>query len=396
MGEERHDVVVIGGGNAGVSLAARLLRQGRRRVTLIESQPVHRYRPLLNYVGAGEAGMASLERPAHAVVPDGCAWIHDEVVSVDPDSSVVRTRQGRLLRYTTLVVCPGLEEDWDAVPGLRDAYDLGWAGSTFVVATAPWVWPALRSAREGTVVFTVPPEPAPCGATALKPLFMACDHWRRTGALPGLDVRLVLPGTSPTGLAKADERLECLLSSYGVDVLRGARVDRVDVEDRSLDVISDQGRATLGGVTYAHVVPPYRAPSWVAGSDLAGGSPAGLVDVDPETMRHRRHPSVWSLCDVADLGTRPSGGALRNQVDVLADNIAAADEGGALRRYDGYTVMPITVSRRRLMLVEVDRDGRPSPSVPLLDLTRPRRTTWLFDRYGLPVTYFRRILRGKV
>jgi sulfide:quinone oxidoreductase len=58
--------------------------------------------------------------------------------------------------------------------------------------------------------------------------------------------------------------------------------------------------------------------------------------------------------------------------------------------------MPITVSRRRLMLVEIDRDGRPAPSVPLVDLTRPRRTTWLFDRYGLPVTYFRRILRGKV
>lgn len=399
MGEDRHDIVVVGGGNAGVSLAARLMRRGRRTVTLVESQPVHRYRPLLNYVGAGEAGMSSLERPAHAVVPDGCSWIQDEVVSVDPASSVVRTRQGRELGYGTLVVCPGLEEDWDAVPGLRGAYHAGWAGSTFVVDTASRVWPALRSLREGTVVFTVPPEPAPCGATALKPLFMACDHWRRTGVLPAIDVRLVLPGDSPTGLAKADERLDQLLASYGVDVLRGARVDRIDVEDRSVEVTSDRGPVIVRDVTYAHVVPPYRAPSWVPASGLAGESPAGLVDVDPETMRHRRHPSVWSLGDVADLGTRPSGGALRHQVDVLAHNILATDEEeaeSALRRYDGYTVMPITTSRRKLLLVEVDRGGRPAPSVPLVDLTRPRRTTWLFDRYGLPVTYFRRILRGKV
>ena len=112
-------------------------------------------------------------------------------------------------------------------------------------------------------------------------------------------------------------------------------------------------------------------------------------------MRHRRHAAVWSLGDVADLGTRPSGGALRKQVAVLAPNLLAA-ESATLERYDGYTVMPITTERHRLMLVEVDRDGRPRPTVPFPDLVRPRRLTWAVDRYALPVTYFRRILRGKV
>ena len=69
---------------------------------------------------------------------------------------------------------------------------------------------------------------------------------------------------------------------------------------------------------------------------------------------------------------------------------------GDFEQYDGYTVMPITVARHRLMLVEVDRDGRPAPTVPFPDLVKPRRATWSVDRYGLPVTYFRRILRGKV
>jgi sulfide:quinone oxidoreductase len=119
------------------------------------------------------------------------------------------------------------------------------------------------------------------------------------------------------------------------------------------------------------------------------------VDVDPHTLRHRRHPAVWSLGDVADLGIRPSGGALRKQVAVLSPNILAAD-GAEPERYDGYTVMPITTARHRLMLVEVDREGRPQPTVPFPDLVRPRRLTWAVDRYGLPVTYFRRILRGKV
>jgi sulfide:quinone oxidoreductase len=115
----------------------------------------------------------------------------------------------------------------------------------------------------------------------------------------------------------------------------------------------------------------------------------------PARCARRRHAAIWSLGDVADVATRPSGGALRKQVAVLAHNIAVGDPE-RLERYDGYTVMPITTARQRLMLVEVDRDGRPAPTMSFPDLVRPRRVTWWVDRYALPVTYFRRILRGKV
>ena len=198
VARSHHELLVVGGGNAGISLAARLLRDGAPDVAVIESQPVHRYRPLLNYVGAGEATMASLEKPADEVVPDGCTSIRTEVVAVELDGPAVLTSDGRRISCTTLVVCPGLEEDWEATPGLRECYAGGWGGSTFVVETAPHVWPTLRELSAGRVVFTVPPEPAPCGATALKPLFMACDHWQRAGVLEDLDVTLVLPDPHPS------------------------------------------------------------------------------------------------------------------------------------------------------------------------------------------------------
>jgi sulfide:quinone oxidoreductase len=401
MHDERHDVLIVGAGNAGVSLAARLMKHGARDVALLDRRQVHRYRPLLNYVGAGEATMATLERAQHDVLPEGATWVQDDAVAVDPDGRTVRTHDGRTLGYDTLVLCPGLPEDWDAVPGLRAAYDAGWAGSTFVDTSAPRVWPALRDLTLGSVVFTVPPEPAPCGATALKPLLMACDHWRRTGVLGDLDVRLVVPYESILDVPQADETLEPLLASYGVTVLRESRVTSADAAARTLTVTSPRGETTVEDVVFAHVVPPYRAPRWIEDAGL-GTAPAGLVDVDPETMRHRRRGDVWALGDAANLGTRPSGGALRSQVDVLAHNLATAHAAGGqpseadLRSYDGYTVMPITTSRQRLVLVEIDRAGRDAPSAPVVDLTKPRRSTWLFDRYGLPQVYYRRILRGRV
>jgi sulfide:quinone oxidoreductase len=227
--------------------------------------------------------MSSLKRLAAKVVPNGCTWIKDQVVTVDAAGPSVLTRTGRRIGCSTLVVCPGLEEDWESTPGLAEAYAAGWAGSSFVVDSAPRVWPALRDLSAGRVLFTVPPEPAPCGATALKPLFMACDHWRRTGVLQNLDIYLVLPGTNTPRRAAADRLLERTLTSYGVQVLREARVTGVDA--RRVTVTTPYGDREVDDLAHAHVVPHYRAARWIAESDLAGSTAAGLVDVDPGTLR---------------------------------------------------------------------------------------------------------------
>jgi sulfide:quinone oxidoreductase len=393
---EHHDVLVVGGGNGGISAAAKLLRDGFEDVAVVSPSPVHRYRPLLNYVGAGEAAMADLERPQRDVIPDGCRWIQDAVEAVDPVARTVRTRSGSTIGWSTLVLSPGMVEDWDATPGLQAAYAQGWVASTYVPGSTPQVWPRLRSLRTGSVVFTVPPEPAPSAGTALKPLFMACDHWRRTGVLRDLRITLVLPGPTSVAVPEADGILDDLYASNGVEVLRQARVESVDPERHDITVTSSTGRRVLAHVDFAHAVPHYRAPRWIADSGLAVDDAAGLVDIDPTTLRHRQHGSIWAIGDAAYLATPSSGGGLRHQVGVLAKNLAAARDGGKMHEYDGYTVVPITVSKRRLLLVEVDRDGNLTPSVPFVDPIPPRRATWLFDRYALPSIYWRRLLRGKV
>ena len=393
----RAEVLIVGAGNAGISLAARLLRDGAEDVAIVEPSPVHRYRPLLNYVGSGQATPADLERPTGSVIPDGCRWVQDAVQAVDPETRTVRTRRGASIGYSTLVLCPGMGEDWAAVPGLQEAYSSGWAGSTYVPGSAPLVWPALKGIREGSVVFSMPPEPAPCAPTALKPALMACDHWRRRGVLGDLEVTLVLPEARALGVAGADEHLEAAFDAYGIDVVRSSRVGAVDPVLRSVDLATPTGTRRLDQVAYAHVVPHYRAPGWIADSGLGGRPPAGLVDIDPLTLRHQRFEDVWAIGDAAAIATRSSGGALRKQVPVLAHNIAAASGRGSgrrLRSYDGYTVMPVTTGRDRLMLVQADRKG-PRP-LPLPDPFAPRRAAWWLDRYVLPQTYWRRLLRGKV
>lgn len=78
-----YDVLIIGGGNAGISAAARLLKKGVSDVAVIEPKQVHTYKPLLSYVGAGQAPLTEAERTQRSVTPRAvcgskirsCRWI---------------------------------------------------------------------------------------------------------------------------------------------------------------------------------------------------------------------------------------------------------------------------------------------------------------------------------
>lgn len=407
------DTVIIGAGNAGVSLAARLRRDGRHNIALVDPSPVHRYRPMLNYAATGAARMGRYERAMPTVVPDGVQLLPHAAVEIDTSTRTITLGRGDVggtgdddegpsghradgptttVGYDKLVLCPGLVPRWGAITGLREAYLDGWAASAHVPEYAGRACAALVRLREGTVAFSVPPEPASCGGTVLKAMFLACDAWQRAGVLDHIDVHLVTPFPGLLGLEPTDSRLRPFIGKYGISVHEQAEVTAVDHVGRTVQ-LDGPGAATIGDVQLAYVTPPSRAPEFVAASGLGTGDGPALVEVDPETLRHVHADSVWGLGDAATVGTRPSGGALRSQVGVVADDFRT---GGSAGKYDGYTIIPIAVSRDRLMLAEHDRDGLPAPSVRGIDLTVPRRSTYGFDRYLQPIVYFRKLLRGRV
>ena len=119
-GPRHHDVLVVGGGNAGISLAAKLRRDGCRDVAVVEPKQVHEYRPLLSYVASGMATLDDLRRPQSDVIPRGVRWYPDTVVGIEPERSLgARLASGTSSTYSDLAVCPGSRVDWDAIPGAR-------------------------------------------------------------------------------------------------------------------------------------------------------------------------------------------------------------------------------------------------------------------------------------
>ena len=79
-----HKVLIVGGGSAGLTLAARLRRSGLPDVAVLEPSASHYYQPLWTLVGGGRAPQRASVRPQARVMPKGVTWIRGAAAAVDP------------------------------------------------------------------------------------------------------------------------------------------------------------------------------------------------------------------------------------------------------------------------------------------------------------------------
>jgi sulfide:quinone oxidoreductase len=393
-----HDVLVIGGGNAGISLAARLHRYGVTDIAVVEPKDHHLYQPLFSHIAGGRAKASEAIRSQASVTPKGVEWIHDAALVVNAAADTVTLESGEQVTYNHLVVCPGMQLDWDKIPGLAAAVHSPFGASHYDFELAPKAWTLLSSLKSGTAVFTMPSGPAKCAGAAQKPMYLACDYWKEHGVLDKIRVVMVQPYSSVYGVPGVDEELNRKIAEYGIELRLNSELTAVDPLGRTV-VISDNAAGTTEEIRYdvLNAVPPQSAPDWLKATDLpAPGNDGGFVQVNPETLRHVRYPNVWSLGDAAATTNSKCGGALRKQTKVLAKNLVAARKGAPLtEKYNGYAVCPFTVSGSTVVFAEFDADYKPMPTIPKIPTWKESRASWVVDRDVFPQVYWNLILKGR-
>jgi sulfide:quinone oxidoreductase len=395
---QHHDVLIIGGGNAGISLAARLHRYGVTDLAVVEPKDHHLYQPLFSHVAGGKAKAAEAIRSQASVTPPGVRWIRDGAWVVNAVANTVTLNSGDQITYNHLVVCPGLQLDWDKIPGLEAAVHSPFGASHYEFDLAPKAWTLLSSLKTGTAVFTMPSGPVKCAGAAQKPMYLACDYWKQRGVLDDIRVVMVQPYPTVYGVPGVDEELNRKIAEYGIELRLNSELTAVDPLGRTV-LIRDNATGATEEIRYdvLNAVPPQSAPDWLKATDLpAPGDGGGFVHVNPETLRHVRYPNVWSLGDAAATANSKCGGALRKQTKVLAKNLVAARKGTPLtRKYNGYAVCPFTVSRSTVVFAEFDADYRPMPTIPKVPTWKESRASWLVDRDVFPQVYWNLILKGR-
>ena len=88
-GNVHHQIIIVGGGTAGIMVASRLMRGWGRKpdIAIIEPSDQHFYQPLWTLVGGGVARKEVTRRTERSVIPRGVTWIRDGVAAFMPGQS---------------------------------------------------------------------------------------------------------------------------------------------------------------------------------------------------------------------------------------------------------------------------------------------------------------------
>ncbi|TCJ16873.1 NAD(P)/FAD-dependent oxidoreductase [Rubrobacter taiwanensis] len=403
----KHDVrgrvVIVGGGTAGISVAARLCREIKTPdVTVVEPSGIHAYQPGWTLVSSGVFGKEHFIRREEDFIPREAKWVRERAVGFEPEQNRVVLESGRGLGYDYLVVCPGHQLNYDRIEGLNGNLGKNGLVSNYTADGAEQTWRAIREFRGGTALFAEPAGQIKCGGAPQKIAYMADSHWRRTGVRDRIDQKFVTGKPAIFSSPYYREALEGVMERKGIERILEHDLVAVDAAKKEAVFAVKNGNGEVKHKTLSydllHFCPPQSAPDFVAESPLA--NEAGYVEVDKHTMQHVRYPNVFALGDASNLPTSKTGAAIRKQAPVLVHNLIRAMQGTDLKidskDYHGYSSCPLVTDYGKMMLAEFDYTLKPRPTFPPWDHDSRKETypNWILKTRILPAVYWHGMLKG--
>src|SRR5713101_7175559 len=132
---QKHQVVILGGGFAGLN-AAQKLKRAPVDVTMIDRRNFHLFQPLLYQVATGSLSPGEIAAPLRGVLSrqKNARVLLGEAVDVDPGARRVILRDGDTFEYDSLLVATGSQTSYYGNDSWRE-----WA-------------PSLKSVEEATAI----------------------------------------------------------------------------------------------------------------------------------------------------------------------------------------------------------------------------------------------------
>lgn len=413
-----HQILIIGGGTAGVMTAAQLLKQKKSNsIAIIEPADTHYYQPAWTLVGAGTYDYEKTARPMSSLIPRGAQWIKDKATGFDADNNTVHTEKSGDITYDYLVVATGLVMEPSMIEGLEEAIDKGVVCSNYT--NPEHTWNVLKNFKGGNAIFTQPTTPIKCGGAPQKIAYLAADYLRKNGLSKKSNVVFATPGSVIFGIKPIKNTLMKVIDRYGIHFKPFYAPIKIDAEkqiiyfrnnatDESQCVVAEEnpiGERMTNQSTIEmpfdmlHIAPPQAAPRFVRESALVND--AGWLDVNHNSLQHNKYPNIFGLGDVAGLPTAKTGAAIRKQVPVVVGNIdkMLKQQQADNISYNGYSSCPLVTGYGKMTLAEFDYKGNFTPDPKLKQMLvfnsdKEHWRLWMLKKYMLPYLYWNKMMKG--
>ncbi len=405
-------IVIVGGGAAGIGMAARLKRVLKNPdITLIDPSDRQFYQPGFTLIAGGVYGADDVWKPQADCMPSGIKWVKDCVKIIRPDANTLETVANGKIDYDFLVLAPGAQINWDEVEGItKETLGQGNAHSIYDFEGAQLTWPAMKEFAEkgGRGIFCDTYTKHKCGGAPKKICLLTWDNARKNGRTNDVDLHYYTAEKQLYDVPYFTKRLEEIYKERNIPVDVNVRLKGIDTSAKRayferVETAGDEKIVTpfTEDYDFMHFMAPQSAPDFVRESGLSwteGKLAAdGWAMTDKETLVHLAYSNIICLGDCAGIPTSKTSAAVRKQLPVAVENLVSLMEGRAPEaKYNGYAACPIVTDYGHVLLCEFDYDKEPQITFPfsLLDMSREQWAAWILKVYMLKPVYFQLMLRG--
>lgn len=401
MAARHHQILIVGGGAAGITVAARLRtieHDVPLDIAIIDPTESHYYQAAFTLVGGGAYRLEDTRRNEADLIPDNVTWIRDAVATFAPEANTATLADGTVISYSYLVVCPGLQINWSGIKGLKEYIGRYGVCSNYSPNTVEYTFEMMKTLKVGSkAVFTQAPMPIKCPGAPQKAAYLAADYLAKRGIREHCDVRFLTATPGIFGVPFYAKELVKIAARHKIPVSYNHNLVEIDGRARkaifAITAGEQQGQQVTLDFDMLHVTPPQSAPDFVKNSPLANAT--GFVDVHAKSLQHLKYKNVFSLGDAAGTANSKTAAAVRKQAPVVVRNLLHLIKDGAIEEaYDGYGACPLTTGYGKVLMAEFIYGGKPTPTLPL-DPRKERYINWWIKTTGLPLLYWDYMLKGR-
>ncbi len=409
----RSNILIIGGGLGGISLAAKLRRDmPNAALTILDKDEYFYYQPGFTLIAAGVYLPEDITYEKANLIPEGVTWIKQNAASIEPSSNSVTLEDGSNLTYDYLVIASGTEYEFESVKGIN-AEDIG-NGAITSIYTIPGALHMTQMMKKlgkegGKAVFSDNKTPMKCSGANKKVTLLTEDMARNLGGRDKLDIAIYSGARMIFSSPIYAKMIEGMLEERDVKYFTSHQLIEVD-KSANIAVFErympyrENGEDKLAKelvevkFDFLHLVPRMKASKIYADAGLSvekGDVAGNWISLTRETLQHSKFKNIFAIGDVCGFPAGKTGASIRKMYPVLAQNLADVIKGHEpSAKYGGYTACPLLTKFGKAVMVEFNWTGKPEPTIACMGATRESYLNWAMKLYMMKPMVMQGMIRG--